>query len=148
MKKLFAILLSAMLVFSMVACSNDTPSPQAPVETPTELDKVNDKLDSASSAFESVEAEDDGQGNLVQTVKNIEMDGYTIKEGTKTVASDGTETTALTIEYEENGQKVQIQDTQSEKVSVSAVNAEGEEVVLDDEDLHPQWQDLPEQVKV
>lgn len=133
MKKLFAILLSAMLVFSMVACSNDTPSPQAPVETPTELDKVNDKLDSASSAFESVEAEDDGQGNLVQTVKNIEMDGYTIKEGTKTVASDGTETTALTIEYEENGQKVQIQDTQSEKVSVSAVNAEGEEVVLDDE---------------
>ena len=24
-------------------------------------------------------AEDDGQGNLVQTVKNIEMDGYTIK---------------------------------------------------------------------
>ena len=133
MKKLLAILLSAMLVFSMVACSNDTPSPQAPVETPTELDKVNDKLDSASSAFESVEAEDDGQGNLVQTVKNIEMDGYTIKEGTKTVASDGTETTALTIEYEENGQKVQIQDTQSEKVSVSAVNAEGEEVVLDDE---------------
>ena len=133
MKKLLAILLSAILVFSMVACSNDTPSPQAPVETPTELDKVNDKLDSASSAFESVEPEDDGQGNLVQTVKNIEMDGYTIKEGTKKVASDGTETTALTIEYEENGQKVQIQDTQSEKVSVSAVNAEGEEVVLDDE---------------
>lgn len=133
MKKLLAILLSAMLVFSMVACSNDTPSPQAPVETPTELDKVNDKLDSASSAFESVKPKDDGQGNLVQTVENIKMDGYTIKEGTKKVASDGTETTALTIEYEENGQKVQIQNTQSEKVSVSAVNATGEEVVLDDE---------------
>ena len=44
MKKLLAILLSAMLVFSMVACSNDTPSPQAPVETPTELDKINDKM--------------------------------------------------------------------------------------------------------
>ena len=133
MKKLLAILLSAMLVFSMVACSNDTPSPQAPVETPTELDKVNDKLDSASSAFESVEPEDDGQGNLVQTVKNIEMDGYTIKEGTKTVALDGTETTALTIEYEENGQKVQIQDTQSEMVTVT--NADGSDVSLEEEEI-------------
>lgn len=130
MKKLLAILLSAMLVFSMVACSNDTPSPQAPVETPTELDKINDKLDSASSAFESVEPEDDGQGNLVQTIKNIEMDGYTIKEGTKKVASDGTETTALTIEYEENGQKVQIQDTQSEKVTVANADVSlGEEEI-------------------
>lgn len=133
MKKLLAILLSVMLVFSMVACSNDTPSPQAPVETPTELDKVNDKIDSASSAFENAEVTENADGSKVQTVTDVEMDGYTIKEGAKTVASDGTETTALTIEYEENGQKVQIQDTKSEKVFVSAVNATGEEVVLDDE---------------
>lgn len=134
MKKLLAILLSAMLVLSMVACSNDTPSPQTPVETPTELDKINDKLDSASSAFENAEVTENTDGSKVQTITEVEMDGYTIKEGTKTVASDGTETTtALTIEYKENGKKVQIQDTQSEKVSVSAVNADGEAVVLDDE---------------
>lgn len=133
MKKLLAILLSAMLVFSMVACSNDTPSPQTPVETPTELDKVNDKLESAESAFENVEVTEGTDGSKVQTVSDVKMDGYTIKQGTKTLASDGTQTTDLTIEYEENGQKVQIQDIQSEKVSVSAVNSDGDEVVLEDE---------------
>ena len=133
MKKLLAILLSAMLVLSMVACSNDTPSPQTPVETPTELDKVNDKLESAESAFENVEVTEGTDGSKVQTVSDVKMDGYTIKQGTKTLASDGTQTTDLTIEYEENGQKVQIQDIQSEKVSVSAVNSDGDEVVLEDE---------------
>ena len=139
MKKLLAILLSAMLVFSMVACSNDTPSPQAPVETPTELDKINDKLDSASSAFEDAEnieeTIDESTGTVTQTIKEaVSMDGYTITSGKKTVSKDGlTASTALTIEYEENGQNVQIQDTQSEKVTVT--NADGFGVSLEEEEI-------------
>lgn len=139
MKKLLAILLSAMLVFSMVACSNDTPSPQAPVETPTELDKINDKLDSASNAFEDAEnieeTIDESTGTVTQTIKEaVSMDGYTITSGKKTVSKDGlTASTALTIEYEENGQNVQIQDTQSEKVTVT--NADGSDVSLEEEEI-------------
>lgn len=139
MKKLLAILLSAMLVFSMVACSNDTPSPQAPVETPTELDKINDKLDSASSAFEDAEnieeTIDESTGTVTQTIKKaVSMDGYTITSGKKTVSKDGlTASTALTIEYEENGQNVQIQDTQSEMVTVR--NADGSDVSLEEEEI-------------
>lgn len=138
MKKLLAILLSAMLVFSMVACSNDTPSPQAPVETPTELDKINDKLDSASNAFEDAEnieeTIDESTGTVTQTIKKeVPMDGYTITAGTKTVTAEGKETTKLTIEYEENGQNVQIQDTQSEKVTVT--NADGFGVSLEEEEI-------------
>ena len=123
----------------MVACSNDTPSPQAPVETPTELDKINDKLDSASNAFEDAEnieeTIDESTGTVTQTIKEaVSMDGYTITSGKKTVSKDGlTASTALTIEYEENGQNVQIQDTQSEKVTVT--NADGSDVSLEEEEI-------------
>ncbi len=126
MKKLLAILLSAMLVLSMVACSNDTPSPEVVEQKPaTELDKVNDKIESAESAFENseniTESTDETTGAVTQTLnKVVPMDGYEITSGEKTVSKDGlASSTSLTIEYEENGQKVQIQDKQSEQVTVT-----------------------------
>lgn len=120
MKKLLAILLSAMLVFSMVACSNDTPSPEVVEQKPvTELDKVNDKIEAASSAFEDAEVTVDDEGNKVQSVANVPMDGYTITTGTKTVTVKGKETTELTIEYEEDGKTVEVTNTQSEQVTVN-----------------------------
>lgn len=120
MKKLLAILLSVMLVFSMVACSNDTPSPEVVEQKPvTELDKVNDKIEAASSAFEDAEVTVDDEGNKVQSVANVPMDGYTITTGTKTVTAEGKETTELTIEYEEDGKTVEVTNTQSEQVTVT-----------------------------
>ena len=125
MKKLLAILLSAMLVFSMVACSNDTPSPEVVEQKPvTELDKVNDKIEAASSAFEDAEniytTTDESTGTVTQTIKKeVPMDGYTITAGTKTVTVEGKETTELTIEYEEDGKNVKVQNTQSEQVTVT-----------------------------
>ncbi len=125
MKKLLAILLSAMLVLSMVACSNDTPSPEVVEQKPvTELDKVNDKIEAASSAFEDAEniytTTDESTGTVTQTIKKeVPMDGYTITAGTKTVTVEGKETTELTIEYEEDGKNVKVQNTQSEQVTVT-----------------------------
>ena len=125
MKKLLAILLSAMLVLSMVACSNDTPSPEVVEQKPaTELDKVNDKIESAESAFEDseniTESTDETTRAVTQTLnKVVPMDGYTITAGTKTVTADGKETTELTIEYIEDGKTVQIENTQSEQVTVT-----------------------------
>lgn len=125
MKKLLAILLSAMLVFSMVACSNDTPSPEVVEQKPvTELDKVNDKIEAASSAFEDAEniytTTDESTGTVTQTIKKeVPMDGYTITAGTKTVTAEGKETTELTIEYEEDGKTVEVTNTQSEQVTVT-----------------------------
>lgn len=114
-----------MLVFSMVACSNDTPSPEVVEQKPvTELDKVNDKIEAASSAFEDAEniytTTDESTGTVTQTIKKeVPMDGYTITAGTKTVTVEGKETTELTIEYEEDGKNVEVQNTQSEQVTVT-----------------------------
>lgn len=121
MKKLLAILLSAMLVFSMVACSNDTPSPEVVEQKPvTELDKVNDKIESAESVFETVEETTDENGTVAQTITEpVPMDGYTIISGTKTVTADGKETTELAIEYDEEGKTVEVKNTQSEQVTVN-----------------------------
>lgn len=114
-----------MLVFSMVACSNDTPSPEVVEQKPaTEFDKVNDKIEAASSAFEDAEnidtTTDESTGTVTQTIKKeVPMDGYTITAGTKTVPAEGKETTKLTIEYEEDGKTVEVTNTQSEQVTVT-----------------------------
>ena len=131
MKKFLAIIISVFLLFGIAGCSNDTPSvPPAQEEVPSELDKVNEKIESASEAFYDVQPVTNEQGDAVYTVKNVEQDGYTITNGQKTVSEDGLSTsTDMTITYEEDGKTVEIMDRQSASLSVTA--EDGSELEMD-----------------
>lgn len=122
MKKLLAILLSAMLVFSMVACSNDTPSPSPEAEKPqTELEKMDDAVTSAGDLFAGIEATKDEEGNTVKEIAEPTYDpvtGNTITTAKQTVSEDASTTTTEMTYTDASGAEYVVKDVESEKITI------------------------------
>lgn len=122
MKKLLAILLSAMLVFSMVACSNDTPSPSPEAEKPqTELEKMDDAVTSAGDLFAEIEATYDEENNTVKVIAEPTYDpvtGNTITSAKQIVSADASTTTTEMTYTDASGAEYVVKDVESEKITI------------------------------
>ena len=117
MKKALAILISIFLLFSFIACSNETPEPPAVEEPPaTEFDKADETLTSLDDLFAASSSEEQEDGSIVSTVENTVIDGKEIESASKTVSANGTEVT-IKAKYTENGVVYEVTNKETDKVS-------------------------------